>query len=44
MSIEDVAHSNPEQIFKLPVDVNKGLDVEDLLKAAKNLDLEDYKS
>ena len=44
MNIEDVAHSNPEKIFKLPVDVSKGLDVEELLKAAKNLGLEDYKS
>lgn len=44
MSIEDVAHSNPEKIFKLHVDVQKGPDVEELCHAAKNLDLEDYKS
>jgi len=44
MSIEDVAHSNPEKIFKLPVDVNKGLDVEELIKAAKNLGIEEHKS
>jgi len=28
MAIEDVAHSNPEKIFKIHVDVKKGLDVE----------------
>mmetsp|Transcript_4575 Transcript_4575/g.4307 ORF Transcript_4575/g.4307 Transcript_4575/m.4307 type:complete len:199 (+) Transcript_4575:503-1099(+) len=44
MSIEDVAHSNPEQIFKIPVDTSAGLDIEPLLEAAKNLGLEDYKS
>jgi len=44
MSIEDVAHSNPEKIFKLHVDVEKGPDVEELCAAAKHLDLEDYKS
>lgn len=31
MSIEDVAHSNPEKIFKLHVDINEGPDVEDLV-------------
>lgn len=41
MNIEDVAHSNPEKIFKLPVDMNKGLEIEPLLEAAKNLGLED---
>lgn len=30
MSIEDVAHSNPEAIFKLRVNPLKGLDVADL--------------
>ena len=44
MAIEDVARDTPEKIFKLKVDINKGLDVEDLLKAAVNLGLEDYKS
>jgi succinyl-CoA synthetase beta subunit len=44
MSIEDVAHKNPEKIFKIPIDVNKELDVEALCLAAKNLGLEDYKS
>jgi succinyl-CoA synthetase beta subunit len=34
MSIEDVARTNPEKIFKIKVDPKKGLDVEDLLKAA----------
>jgi succinyl-CoA synthetase beta subunit len=42
MSIEDVAHSNPEKIFKLNIDPIKGLDVNDLLKAAKDLGLQEY--
>lgn len=41
MSIEDVAHSNPEKIFKIKIDINKGVEIDDLLKAAKNLGLED---
>jgi succinyl-CoA synthetase beta subunit len=44
MNIEDVAHNTPDQIFKIHIDVNQGLNIDDLLKAAKNLDLEDYKS
>ena len=40
MSIEDVAHSNPEKIFKLPVNVQEGLKRESLVKAAKDLGLE----
>lgn len=44
MNIEDVAHDNPDQIFKYHVDVTQQLDIDQLLKAAKNLDLEDYKS
>jgi succinyl-CoA synthetase beta subunit len=44
MAIEDVAHSNPEQIFKIKVDTQKGLDIEELLKAANNLELEEHKS
>jgi succinyl-CoA synthetase beta subunit len=31
MAIEDVAHSNPEKIFKLYVDLNQGPDVESLV-------------
>ena len=42
MAIEDVAHSNPEAIFKLRVNPLKGLDVTDLKQAAKNLGLEKY--
>ena len=42
MAIEDVAHSNPEAIFKLRVNPLKGLDVADLKLAAKNLGLEKY--
>ena len=44
MSIEDVAHSNPEQIFKIHVNTADGLDIDQLLKAAENLGLEDQKS
>lgn len=44
MAIEDVAHKTPEKIFKLQVDILKGLDVEALLQAAVNLGLEEYKS
>lgn len=41
MSIEDVAHSTPEAIFKLRVNPLKGLDVADLKQAAINLGLEE---
>lgn len=44
MSIEDVAHKTPEKIFKMHIDPKTGLDIEQLLKAAKDLDLEDYKT
>lgn len=44
MAIEDVAHSNPEKIFKIYVDITKELEIEPLLEAAKNLGLEEYKS
>ena len=44
MSIEDVAKDSPDQIFKLYVDASKGLCIDDLLVAAKNLGLEDQKS
>lgn len=42
MSIEDVAHSNPEAIFKLRVNPLKGLDIADLKQAAVNLGLQEY--
>ncbi len=44
MSIEDVAHKNPEKVFKLYVDINEGPDVDQLVKAAKNLGIEEHKS
>jgi succinyl-CoA synthetase beta subunit len=44
MSIEDVAHTNPEKIFKIYVDITKELDIEPLIEAAKNLGLEEHKS
>jgi len=39
MSIEDVAHKNPEKIHKLHVDTKKGLDIETLLSSADKLGL-----
>lgn len=42
MSIEDVAHTNPEKIFKLQVDPKHGLDRKHLVQAAKDLGLEKY--
>jgi len=44
MSIEDVAKATPEKIFKMHVNPKDGLDIDQLIKAAKNLDLEDYKT
>ena len=44
MSIEDVAHKNPEQIFKIKVDTRKGLDIESLLKAASDLGVKEHQS
>jgi succinyl-CoA synthetase beta subunit len=44
MNIEEVAEKTPEKIFKLNVNINKGLDIDDLLQAAKNLGLEEHKS
>ena len=44
MSIEDVAHSNPEKIFKIKVDTSKGLDIDELIKAADNLGIRDQRS
>jgi len=44
MSIEDVAHSNPEKIHKIQVDPIKGLNVDDLILAAKNLGAEKQKT
>jgi succinyl-CoA synthetase beta subunit len=40
MSIEDVAHSHPEKIFKVHVNLKEGLNIDDLLDAAKNLGVE----
>ena len=44
MSIEDVAHKTPELIFKLPVDITQGPNVEDLVKVAENLGVAEHKS
>lgn len=44
MAIEDVAHDSPEKIFKMHIDPKTGLDIEQLLKAANDLELEDYKT
>ena len=42
MSIEDVAHTNPEKIFKINVSMKDGVDVDDLTKAAKNLGINNH--
>lgn len=42
MSIEDVAHTNPEKIFKLQVNPREGLKRELLVQAAKDLGLDAY--
>lgn len=44
MSIEDVAHKNPELIYKLPVDIVNGPDIEQLMEVATHLGIEDHKS
>jgi succinyl-CoA synthetase beta subunit len=44
MAIEDVAHATPELIYKLPVDINNGPSIEDLMQVAKNLGIEEHKS
>jgi succinyl-CoA synthetase beta subunit len=37
MAIEDVAHNTPEKIFKLPINVDRELDVAQLIDVAHNL-------
>lgn len=44
MSIEDVAHSNPEKIHKIHIDMKNGLNIDDLTTAARNLGIEDKKN
>lgn len=44
MSVEDVAHNNPEKIHKIHIDMKKGLNIEDLTTAARNLGIEDKKN
>ena len=44
MKIEEVAIKNPEKIFRIPVDIIKGLDIEQLLDVVNKLELEDHKS
>lgn len=44
MNIEEVAEKTPEKVHKLPVDIRKGLNIDDLLKAASDLGLEEYRS
>lgn len=44
VNIEEVAEKTPEKIFKLPVDISQGPDVEKLVEAAKNLGIEEHKS
>ena len=40
MNIEDVAHQTPEKIFKSHVNTKEGVNIDDLIIAAKNLGLE----
>ena len=42
MAIEDVAHDTPDQIFKMPVHLDKGLNAAELKQAAINLGIEDH--
>jgi len=42
MAIEDVAENTPELIFKMPVDMDKGLDAATVKQAAINLGLEEH--
>jgi succinyl-CoA synthetase beta subunit len=44
MSIEDVAHKTPHLIYKLPIDIHVGPDVEQLVKVAENLGIAEHKS
>jgi len=44
MNIEEVARHSPEKIFKLPIDAKKGLEIDQLIKAANDLDLQDMKT
>lgn len=37
MAIEEVAHNTPDEIFKMPVNLEKGLDAAELKQAAENL-------
>lgn len=39
MAIEDVAHETPEKIFKIHVNIHKGLTDDDLKDVGKNLGL-----
>jgi len=44
MNIEDVAEKTPEKVFKVHIDLKNGLNIDDLLKAATDLGIEQYKS
>ena len=44
LTLEDVAKENPEKIFKMHVDTSEGLDIDKLLQAAEQLELNDYKT
>lgn len=43
MAIEDVAESNPEKIFKVYVDIDKGFTQDQIDEVVKNLALEDHR-
>ena len=42
VNIEEVAAKTPELIYKIVIDINKGIDEKDLKMMARNLELEDY--
>lgn len=42
MAIEEVAHNTPDEIFKMPVNLEKGLDAAELQQAAINLGCADH--
>jgi succinyl-CoA synthetase beta subunit len=44
MSIEDVAHKDPNMIYKFNIDMSEGINVDDLLRAAHNLGIDKQRS
>ena len=42
MNIEDVAHKTPDQIFKIPIDILKGLEDNKIQDVGKNLGAKEH--